>query len=693
MTLRIGVDIGGTFTDLAFIDDADGTVHTHKLLTTPDDPSRAVVQGVREIAELAGHRISDVSAIVHGTTLVTNAVIERRGCRVGMLVTRGFKDTLDLAYETRYDLYDLRLQFAAPLIERSARLEIDERINASGAVVRALDEEAFLASLDAFVAREKIDAIAICLMHSYINPSHEERLAALVRERHPNLYVSLSGEGYPVIREYGRWTTTALNAYVQPLVDSYLARIEAGLANLGFSGQLLIMASNGGTLTPAVARRFPSRLLESGPAAGILMSAFVGETLGKKDLLTFDIGGTTAKGALILDGLPLKKYELEVALVHHFRRGSGLTVNLPVIDMIEIGVGGGSLANIDDRNLLQVGPRSAGAMPGPACYGRGGSKAALTDANLTLGYLNPDFFLGGRMTVDVSAAKAAIDRDVGEPLNLRTTRAAWGIHEKANENVANAFRVHASERGVDVRRCAMVAFGGSGPLHAMRIAKKLRIGTVILPPAAGVMSAFGMLVSPLAFEVAQSRTVAVSELDADVWSNQFEALRHRAIAELADAGLEAKDVFLRARLDLRYIGQGFDVSVDVDLGLTATECVAAVPRLFDQAYTKVFGVTLDGQAAEIVTWRLEAVERRERGAPHRMASYAAHDAALKGTRQAYDPDADEFVAYDVYDRYRLRPGVTVEGPALFEELESTTVIGAGMRATVDPTLNLIVQVN
>lgn len=439
MTLRIGVDIGGTFTDLAFIDDADGTVHTHKLLTTPDDPSRAVVQGVREIAELAGHRISDVSAIVHGTTLVTNAVIERRGCRVGMLVTRGFKDTLDLAYETRYDLYDLRLQFAAPLIERSARLEIDERINASGAVVRALDEEAFLASLDAFVAREKIDAIAICLMHSYINPSHEERLAALVRERHPNLYVSLSGEGYPVIREYGRWTTTALNAYVQPLVDSYLARIEAGLANLGFSGQLLIMASNGGTLTPAVARRFPSRLLESGPAAGILMSAFVGETLGKKDLLTFDIGGTTAKGALILDGLPLKKYELEVALVHHFRRGSGLTVNLPVIDMIEIGVGGGSLANIDDRNLLQVGPRSAGAMPGPACYGRGGLKAALTDANLTLGYLNPDFFLGGRMTVDVSAAKAAIDRDVGEPLNLRTTRAAWVSTKKPTKTSPTLF--------------------------------------------------------------------------------------------------------------------------------------------------------------------------------------------------------------------------------------------------------------
>ncbi|NPT38245.1 hydantoinase/oxoprolinase family protein [Paraburkholderia xenovorans] len=692
MTLRIGVDIGGTFTDLAFIDDASGIVHTHKLLTTPDDPSRAVVQGVREIAELAGHKVSDVGAIVHGTTLVTNAVIERRGCRVGMLVTKGFKDTLDLAHETRYDLYDLRLQFAPPLIERSARLEVDERINAEGQVVRRLDEAAFIASLDAFVEREKVDAIAVCLMHSYINAAHEERLAALVRERHPNLYLSLSGEGYPVIREYGRWTTTALNAYVQPIVHSYLTRIESGLDDMGFVGQLLVMASNGGTLTPAVARRFPSRLLESGPAAGILMSAFVGETLARKDLLTFDIGGTTAKGALILDGRPMKKYELEVAHVHHFRRGSGLTVNLPVIDMIEIGVGGGSLANIDDRKLLQVGPTSAGALPGPACYGRGGTHAALTDANLTLGYLNPDFFLGGRMKVYPEEASKAIDRDVSVPLDLQTTRAAWGIHEKANENVANAFRVHASERGIDVRRCAMVAFGGSGPLHATRIARKLRIGTVILPPAAGVMSAFGMLVSPLSFEVARSRTIALADLGEDVWNVQFDALRRQATSELADASLREGDVELRARVDLRYIGQGFDVSVDVDLGLGATGCVSALPKLFDAAYMKVFGVTVPGQPVEVVTWRLEAVERRRRGVAHRLASYGASDSPLKGTRQAYDPDAANYVAYKVYDRYRLSPGASVEGPALFEELESTTVIGSGMHATVDPSLNLIVQV-
>jgi N-methylhydantoinase A len=688
MGFRIGVDVGGTFTDFVLVDDASGAVSTHKQLTTPLDPSEAVIAGVCHIVEAVGITLKDVSAIVHGTTLVTNAVIERRGGRTGMLVTKGFSDSLDIGRESRYDLYDLKLAYPGALVPRACRIEVTERVHYDGSVVVPLDADAAIAEVARLIEQEKIEAVAICLLHSYVNPAHERALRDRLVAHFPDLHLSLSSEGYPVIREYERWTTTTLNAYVQPLVDRYLRRLEEQLVELGFAGKLLIMSSSGGTLTPQSARQFPSRLLESGPAAGVLMSAHHGRNLGIDHLLAFDMGGTTAKGAFVVDGTPLKKYELETGRVHNFKQGSGLVVNLPVIDMIEIGAGGGSIAAVDERGLMRVGPRSAGAMPGPAAYGRGGTDPTLTDANFVLGYLNPAFFLGGRMAIEVDRAAAAIDRGVGRSLDLGCARAAWGIHEIINEDVASAFRTHASERGIDCRSCSMVAFGGSGPLHALRVARKLRIGRVVLPPAAGVMSAFGMLVSPLSFEVVRSTRVPLADLDRQTWEDVFESLQQEASGVLVDAGVPANEIAVRAMVDMRYAGQGYEIEVPADLA-SAEDPQQAMAERFATHYRRQFGLVLDGKPVEIATWRLEASGRPPGSAAFRVTAFQPGTAVRRGERLAYDPDTGDYVPHAVYDRYAMAPGTTIEGPALVEELEATTVIGAGVTARVDAASNLI----
>ncbi|MBM3524997.1 MAG: hydantoinase/oxoprolinase family protein, partial [Alphaproteobacteria bacterium] len=561
---RIGVDIGGTFTDFALFDDETGDVVTHKQLTTPADPSAAVIEGVRTIVDQAGIAIGDVAAIVHGTTLVTNAVIERRGTPTAMLVTQGFRDTLDIGLERRYDLFDLRIRFPAPLVPRHLRFEVPERIKYDGTVKARPSFEALHEPLAAAIARDDVQAIAVCFLHSYLDPAHERAAAAWLAQRFPALRISTSSDVFPFMREFERWTTTCMNAYVQPVVDRYIARLEDGLAALGSTAKFLIMTSSGGTFTPALARRFPVRLLESGPAAGALMSARHGRTLGLDQVLSFDMGGTTAKGCIVRDAAPLKRYELEVGRVHEFKRGSGLPVKIPVLDMIEIGAGGGSLADVDERGVLRVGPRSAGAMPGPACYGQGGTLATLTDANLVLGYLDSGSFLGGRMRLDTAAARRAIETGIGRTLSVPVERAAWGIHEVINEDVARAFRVHASERGVDYRRCSMIAFGGSGPLHAVRVARKLKIPRVVCPTGAGVMSAFGLLTSPVGFELVRSRRVSLARLDAPQILGEFTALAAEADRLLGEAGVAAGEVTHRYRLDMRYEGQGYEIEVPVE---------------------------------------------------------------------------------------------------------------------------------
>jgi len=690
MSYRIGVDIGGTFTDFALVEDSGGRLALHKQLTTPGDPSAAVLDGIARLLAREGVPIAEVAEVVHGTTLVTNSVIERKGAKTGMLVTAGFRDIPDMRGETRYDLFDLRLVFPEALVPRRLRREIPERVHYDGRIEVALDEAAVAAAAADLVGREGIGALAICFLHSYADPRHEQRAKAIVQAAHPGLYVSASAEVFSNLREYERWTTTAANAFTGPMFDRYLGRLEDGLARQGFRGRLYIMTSSGGTVTTETARRFPVRMLESGPAAGVLMSAQHGRTLGLPDLLSFDMGGTTAKGALVRRGAPLKKYRMEVARVHEFKRGSGLPVRLPVIDMIEIGAGGGSIAQVDPRGLIGVGPKSAGAQPGPACYAQGGTQATLTDANLVLGYLDGGSFLGGEMALDRPAAEAAIGTAIAQPLRLETARAAWGIHETINEDVARAFRIHASESGFDYRQCSMVAFGGSGPVHALAVARKLKIPRVVFPMGAGVMSALGPLASPLAFEVSLSRRAFLAELDAQAFDAVLRPLVEEATGFLARAGVAAAEVALVTRLDMRYEGQGYEIEVLLPDSRAAPAAILKdLPGLFAEAYRLAYGHSFLDEPLEIVTWKVEAVGP-EPGLEADMGHVAAAAGeAVKGERPAYFGAAAGYVPARVYDRYRLRPGDRIAGPALVEERESTVVLGPGDAATVDARFNLL----
>ena len=687
---RIGVDIGGTFTDFALHDGRGASIAIHKRLTTPADPSVAVLDGIKALAAENNVDIADVIEIVHGTTLVTNAVIERKGARTGMLVTAGFGDIMDMGFERRYDLFDLRIKYPPPLVRRALRIEVAERVRHDGSVETKLDEAGVRAAAQKFLS-QGVEAVAVCFLHAYANPAHEARATEILTKAAPGLFVSGSADVFPNMREFERWTTTTVNAFTGPMFDRYLKRLEDNLRAAGFHGRLYIMGSSGGTLTTATARRFPVRALESGPAAGALMSAHHGRALKLPNLLSFDMGGTTAKGALVRGGEPVKKYAMEVARVHEFRRGSGLPVRIPVIDMIEIGAGGGSIADVDDRGLLRVGPSSAGAMPGPACYGQGGTRPTLTDANLLLGYLDAGFFLGGTMQLDKAAAETAIAHGVAKPLGLTTMRAAYGIHDVISEDVARAFRIHATERGFDYRSGSMVAFGGSGPLHALAIARKLKIPRVIFPVAAGVMSALGLLISPLAFEVARSRRVHVADIKAADFAATFKALEADAQRFLDEAGVKRKDVRIVRRLDMRYQGQGHEIEVTLPDKVDAKALFGDLAGLFGEAYKATYTLRLD-EPMEIVNWKVEAIgPAPSLGDGVKLSGKTGAATALKGTRRAYDPASKKLMDWPVYDRYGLKPGETIDGPALIEEHESTCVVGSGDRVTVDKRFNLVAE--
>jgi len=692
MSFRIGVDIGGTFTDFALLNDDTGDLAIHKQLTTPRDPAASVLAGCQTLLANNNVSIKDVTAVVHGTTLVTNAVIERRGAVTGALVTKGFRDTFDIALERRYDLFDLRLRFPDPLVPRHLRAEIDERVQFDGAVAKALDLAEVSAKVRQLVAEEKVEAIAVCFLHSYVNPEHEDAVAAHIRREFPSLSVCASSDVFPHIREYERWTTATMNAYAQPMVGRYVESLEKGLAALGFGGKLYIMASNGGTITPEVARRYPVRILESGPAAGALMSALQGRRLGIENLLSFDMGGTTAKGCLIRGMEPLKKYTFEVARMHEFKAGSGLPVRIPVIDMIEIGAGGGSLAEVDARKMIRVGPRSAGADPGPVCYARGGQRPALTDADLVLGYLDGEFFLGGKMKLDTARAQKTIGDTVGQELGIDAQRAAWGIHEIINEDVARAFRVHASERGFDYRGCTMVAFGGAGPVHALRIARKLKIPRVVLPVGAGVMSALGLLASPLSFEVVRSKVMRIDGMTKDGFAEQFEPMIAEAKGQLEQAGVRSKDIKLILGLDMRYYGQGYELEVTLPASDPAT-AFERLPEIFAKEYEQIFRMSFLTQPVEVVNWKVEARGPLPDMHEAKMSTASnATRASRKGTRRAFFPEMPEIGECPVYDRYALTPGDEIEGPAFIEENESTCVVGVGDRVKVDRNLNLVADI-
>ena len=687
----IGVDIGGTFTDFALFDDGRRLVHTHKLLTTPGDPSRAVIDGVRTLLEKACLLALNIDRVVHGTTLVTNAVIERKGAPTAMLVTKGFRDTLDIGFERRYDLFDLRIRFPTPIVPRQLRIEVPERMGHDGRTVVEPDFDSVHEAIQRTIDQYAVEAIAVCFLHSYADPRHERAAVRWLAERFPRLSVTASAEVYPFVREYERWTTACVNAYVSPLVDRYLARLQRGLEELGFRGKFHVMSSSGSTLSPEVARRFPVRLLESGPAAGALMSATYGRALGLPQLLSFDMGGTTTKGCIVQGGQPLKNTTMEVARVHEFKKGSGLPIRIPVIDMIEIGTGGGSIAHIDARGTLRVGPRSAGADPGPACYGLGGRHPTLTDANLVLGYLGAKSFLGGRMPLDMAGAREAIEHGVARPLGVGLERAAWGIHEVINEDVSRAFRVHASERGVDYRRCSMVAFGGSGPMHAVGVARKLKIPRVVCPVAAGVMSAFGLLSSPIGFEVMRTWRVKLNQLTTAAFATEFNRLKGEAAGYIADSGVAPAQMQTVCRLDMRYVGQGYEVEVDLPPNWDAS-VFTDLATLFHTAYRRVFGLHFEDREIEISSWKIDVrVPQTVEDSAYTLAGTGGAENALKGRRLAWVQEQVTYVECEVFDRYSLAAGARVTGPALIEEAESTFVLGPSDIGVIDEHRNLVVE--
>ena len=692
MTYRIGIDIGGTFTDFAMIDEQSGVARLEKLLTTPSDPSLAVLDGVDKLLHSAGADIGEVSAIVHGSTLVTNAVIERKGTPTGMLVTKGFSDVLDIALERRYDLYDLRLRFPEPLVERACRVEIEERMRDDGSALQAPDLAQVKRSVQALVRDHAVQGIAVCFLHSFTNPDHERAVVDFIRGNFPDLYVSGSADVLPYMREYERWTTTVINAFVQPVVDRYLSRIEQGLDKLGFKGAFYIMTSSGGTVTSDVARRYPVRMLESGPAAGVFMAAQHGRMLDIPNLLSFDMGGTTAKGAIVRGGRLHKKYELEIARVHEFKNGSGLPVRIPVVDMIEIGAGGGSIAHIDERGVLRVGPQSAGADPGPACYGRGGEQATLTDANLTLGYYDPGYFLGGIMRLDAAQSLQVIEARVAESLDVDVVRAAWGIHETINEDVARAFRVHASEIGFDYRSCSMVAFGGSGPAHAARIARKLHIPKVVFPAGSGVMSAIGMLASPISFQHARTQRVFLNHLGREAFSECFRAIEREAMEVLVSAGIPADQINVDRHLDMRYQGQGYEIEVALPASADPAQLFDQLPDLFAAAYASVFSLSYLDAPIEVIHWKVDLSGPAPKFDGRWSTRNRESGQVTKGTRPAYFPELGGFVDCPVYNRYALNFDELVTGPAIIEERESTCVLGAGDQARIDGFGNLITEI-
>jgi 5-oxoprolinase (ATP-hydrolysing) len=685
---RIGFDIGGTFTDFVLVDAQDGQVTLHKRLTTPHDPAEAALLGLEELVAMRGIALPDVSEIVHGTTLVTNAIIERRGAKLGLITTDGFRDILEMGTEQRYDIYDLFLQFPQPLVSRDLRLEVAERIDAQGGIVTPLDAAAVEAASDALVAAG-CQAIAVAFLHAYANPAHEREAAALIRARHPGLAVSLSSGVVAEMGEYQRIVTTCANAYVQPLMQGYLARLHGALVARGYDGPLRLMHSAGGLVSLDTAREVPIRLLESGPAGGGLATALFGALAGKADVISFDMGGTTAKACMIEDGRAEVAPMLEAARLQRFTRGSGLPIKAPAIEMIEIGAGGGSIAAIDEVGLLKVGPHSAGSDPGPACYGMGGARPTVTDANLVLGYYDPGFFLGGRMKLDLEAARRAV-ATVATPLGLSIEEAAWGIHKVVVESMAAAARVHLVEKGKDPRHYAMVGFGGAGPAHAADVARAMGVTEVIIPPASGAASALGFLAAPLSFDGVRSLRCEFRDgFDSDAINALLAALEDEGRARLAEAGIAPGDVMVERSADMRLVGQMHDISVKLPAGHIDASALPAIRDSFARTYSARYTMVPDGA-------RIEAVNFRVRSAgptptlPLAGAAGGAATAHLKGRRRAWFAEGSTDAT--VHDRYALRPGDIVEGPAIIEERESTTIIAPGDRVTVDESLNLRIAV-
>jgi len=691
--VRVGVDVGGTFTDFVLHDPRRDLVHTGKLLTTPDDPSEAIVNGVLRLLRETSLTPADLHSIVNGTTLVTNTVIERTGATVGLITTEGFRDVVEIGKEIRYDLYDLFLEAPPMLVPRRRRLEVAERLDVDGQMLVPLDEAAVAASARSLIEHHGVEAIAISFLHAYRNPRHEQCAAAIIRAAYPDLPLTLSSEVAPEIREFERTSTACANAYVQPLMRRYLSRLEERLAGIGFSGRLYVMLSGGGIASVQEALAFPIRLIESGPAAGAMAASFIARLVGLDRVVSFDMGGTTAKMCLVENGAPDHKFDFEAGRVRRFVKGSGLPLKVSVVDMIEIGAGGGSIARVEQGSgLMKVGPRSAGARPGPVCYGLGGDEPTVTDADLLLGRLDPDYFLGGEMHLDRDRVERALAHGLAPELGLATADTALGVQRIVDETMAAATRMHLAEKGRDPRRYTLVAFGGAGPVHAYNLARLLKMRRVVVPLGAGVASALGFLVAPPATDMVRSYVARLERLDWTLVNALFADMAAQGRQLLIEAGADPAAITLKPSADMRHVGQGFEIPVPLPAITLGPDDLETIRSAFFASYRERFGRTVTEAPIEALSWRLACVapggDIRIGGKAGSAVGSAA--VARRGMREAVFEGAGRLPC-DVYDRYALSSGASFSGPALVEERESTCCIGPGAKVSIDSFLNLVID--
>jgi N-methylhydantoinase A len=677
-TIRVGVDIGGTFTDVAL--EIGERRFTGKILTTPHAPEDGVLAALRSVTAEAGVEPGEIGVIIHGTTLATNALIERKGARTALLTTEGFRDVVEIRHENRFEQYDVNIDLPPPLVPRRLRLPVRERIDAQGEVLVPLDESSVARAIETLAAQQ-IEAVAVGLLHSFTNPDHERRLGDAIARRLPQVAVTLSCDVSPEMREYERFSTACANAYLQPLIGRYLVKLARELLRAGFHCPLLLMTSGGGITTTETAIRFPVRLVESGPAGGAIFAACIAREHGLDQVVSFDMGGTTAKICLIDKAQPQTARAFEVARIYRFLKGSGLPLRIPVIEMVEIGAGGGSIARVDTLGRIVVGPDSAGSEPGPVCYGRGGEEPTVTDADVVLGRVDPTTFSGGKIALDVAAAKRATADRIATALNLATEHAALGISEMVDENMANAARVHAIESAKDLRSRTLIAFGGAAPLHAARVAEKLGISRVLVPVNAGVGSAVGLLRAPVAYETVRGRLMRLGSFEAASVNRLFAEMRAEAEA-IVRRGAPAAKLLEQRSAFMRYRGQGHEIAVALPVRDFTAADRSTIRELFEAVYRRLYSRAIPGVEIEILSWvvAVSAPSEGQLGAPTRERASKPKPASR---RPIFDPHTGEFEEVDIYRRPDLAPGARISGPAVIAEDETSTVVSPLFDARID----------
>ena len=686
-TVKLAADIGGTFTDIVL--EAGSSRWSGKVLTTTEAPELGVIEGIRIVLAQSGVSPEDVGVFIHGTTLATNALIERKGARTAFITTKGFRDILEQGYEKRFDHYDLMIDRAVPLVPRALRYTVEERLSADGDVLAPLDESS-LQDLAGELRRENVKAVAIGFLHAYAHDAHERRVREVLSAALPNdVTICISSEVAPEIREFERFSTVVANAYVRPRMAGYLLRLKSELKHLGLDCPLFLMMSGGGLTTLETAARFPIRLVESGPAGGAILASEIATECDLPEVLSFDMGGTTAKICLLRNGEPGRARKFEIARAYRDMKGSGIPVRIPVIEMVEIGAGGGSIARVDKLNRITVGPDSAGSTPGPVCYGLGGAEPAVTDANLALGKIDPAYFAGGKIKLDETAAIAALHKAIGAPLKLEGFWPAAGVTEIVEENMANAARVHAIERGRDIAACTMIAFGGGAPLHACRLAEKIGVKTIIIPKGAGVGSAIGFLRAPIAYEITRSAAVSFDKFNAAAVNRLLRQMTEDAGAVVAPAIGKAK-ITTQIIADCRYVGQGHEIRVAVPVKTLNDGDGRKLKALFEDQYEQVYGLRILNQEAEAITWSVTVSSQTKKPKPAQKSS-AKSATKPRGKRLIYDPALGKRIMAPVYWRFDLKPGANFKGPAIIAEDETSTIVGANFKAKINSLGYIILE--